>query len=147
MSAIELAAATPAAAIGGVSAAGVAAVLLLVMVLGVIGKGKKKLASGPAQIVGFIAETAFLKAPAFWHDIGAAFQSITDTMATNPALGGIGIGAVCLIVVVLSLFARLVPATAVFLGMLAGAAFAADPGSLPQGVVSILSIPLALLGA
>lgn len=134
-------------ALGHVSAAGAAMALAVMLVLGVKGQGKKKLALGPAQLVGFLAELAFLRAGSFWRDIGEAVQTIPQSIATNPELGGIGIGAVCLLMVILALFARLVPASAAVLGMLMAAAFEMADGSIWKAVVSIAGVILSFVGA
>jgi hypothetical protein len=134
-------------AVGALSATGIALVLMITLVYGVIGKGKRKLATGPAQVVGIFAELAFLRAGSFWQDIGSAFQSIPVGIAGNQELGAPGVATVCLVLVVLSAFARIVPASAAFLGLLMGGAFEAADGSIWQAIVSIFSVPFGLLGA
>lgn len=147
MSEMNILAAGTETALGHVSASGAALALGVMLVLGVKGQGKKKLALGPAQAVGFLAELAFLRAGSFWRDIGEAVQSVPQSIASNPELGGIGIGAVCLLLVILSMFARLVPATAAVLGMLTAAAFEMADGSIWRAVVSIAGVALSLVGA
>lgn len=144
---IQLTAGDLTGAIGAVPATGIALILIVVLVLGVVGKGKKKLASGPAQAWGIIAELAFLRSGAPFHDIGVAVQSIPQALAGNPALGTPGMTAVCLLFIVLSLFARLVPVTGALLGLMMGASFAAAEGSIWQLLVSLFSLPLSLVGA
>ena len=134
-------------ALGDVSAAGVALLLTVTLILGVIGRGRKKLAKGPAQFVGFLAEIAFLRAPGTWNEIGTSVQSLPDNLATNPNLGHIGIGAVCLLCIIVSALAWLQPGSAAILGMLTGAAFAASTGSLEHVAVSFASALLSCVGA
>ncbi|MFJ3097965.1 hypothetical protein [Streptomyces hydrogenans] len=146
MHTIELAASSLTGAVGPISSTGVAVTLLVVMAFGIIGKGKKKLNSGPAQIVGIFGELAFLKSDGFTRDIGEAVQSITSGISTNPDLGTIGMTGVCIVIVVLMFFARIVPASGLFLGMLLGGAMDAAPGTIWNALVGIFSIPLSLLG-
>lgn len=134
-------------AVGGVSATGIALVLVVVLVYGVIGKGKRKLASGPAQMIGIFAELAFLRSQGLWQDIGAAVQTIPAGLADNAQLGSPGMAVVCLLLIVFALFARIVPATGAVLGLLMGAAFDAADGSIWQAIVALFSIPFGLLGA
>lgn len=134
-------------AVGHVSATGIAIVLVLVLVLGVIGKGRRRLACGPAQVVGIFAELAFLRAEDPWRGLGSAVQSVPAGLADNPQLGAPGMAVVCVILVVLSLFARLVPASAAILGLFMGAAFDAADGAIWQVIVAIFTIPFGLLGA
>ncbi|MFD7954356.1 hypothetical protein ACFV4X_12760 [Streptomyces ardesiacus] len=143
---VTIAAGSLSGAVGGISAGGVSLVLIIVMVYGVIGKGKKKLASGPAQIVGIFGELAFLRSTGFTRNIGDAFHSVVAGLAENPALGNIGMTGVALVLIALSLFARIVPASGVFLGMLMGAAFQAADGSIWQAIVQIFSIPFQMMG-
>lgn len=145
--AITLAAGDLSTAVGPLSATALALVTSVVLVLGVVGKGKKKLASGPAQLVGLFAELAFLRAGSFWHDVGGAFQSIPQGLANSTELGAPGMGAICLLFIVLSLFARIVPVTGALLGLMLGGAFQAADGSIWHALVSILTIPFGLLGA
>jgi hypothetical protein len=147
MSTTLLAAGDLSGAIGAVPATGIALILVVVLVLGVVGKGKKKLASGPAQVWGIVAELAFLRSGAPFHDLGVAVQAVPEALAGNAALGSPGMTTICLLFVVLSSFARLVPATGALLGLLTGAAFAAADGSIWQLVVSLFSLPLSLVGA
>ncbi|HEX5566086.1 MAG TPA: hypothetical protein VFY14_03970 [Streptomyces sp.] len=144
---VQLAAGDLTGAIGTIPAAGIALILIVVLILGVIGKGKKKLASGPAQAWGIVAELAFLRSPAPFRDIGEAVQSIPTALASNEGIGSPGMAAVCGLFIVLSLFARLVPVTGALLGLLMGAAFAAADGSIWQLLVSLFSLPLSLVGA
>jgi hypothetical protein len=147
VSTVHLAAGDLTTAVGGVSATGIALVLVAVLVYGVIGKGKRKLAAGPAQAVGIFAELAFLRSEGLWLNIGAAVQTIPAGLADNAQLGAPGMAVVCLLLIVLSLFARIVPATGAVLGLLMGAAFAAADGSIWQAIVAIFSVPFGLLGA
>ncbi|MFE5595077.1 hypothetical protein [Streptomyces sp. NPDC056549] len=140
-------AASPTTALGHISASGVALVLLTTLLLGVKGLGKKKLALGPAQGIGFLAELAFLRAGSFWRDLGEAVQTIPSAIAENPELGGIGMTAVCLLMLALNAFAKLVPATAALWGMLTAAAFSAAEGSVWQAIVSFAGVVLSLVGA
>ncbi|MFF9785770.1 hypothetical protein [Streptomyces nigrescens] len=134
------------AAVGPVSATALALILGLVLVLGVVGKGKKKLASGPAQLVGFFAEIAFLRSSDLPRDFGESFQAITDGLAGVPNLT-IGATGVVLLLFVLSLFARIVPVSGAILGLLLAAAMDSAPGSLFKGTISIFEIPFGLMGA
>lgn len=147
MQSTVLAASTLTGAVGPVSATAVGVAMLVVMVFGIIGKGKKKLNSGPAQIVGVFGELAFLRSDVFTRDIGEAMQSITASLATNADLGSIGMTGVCLSIVALMFFARIVPASGLFLGMLLGGAMEAAPGSIWNAVVGVISLPLSVLGA
>lgn len=145
--AITVAAGDLSTAVGPISATGLALLTGTMLVLGVVGKGKKKLASGPAQLVGIFAELAFLRSGTPFNDIGAAFQSIPQGLADSPQLGAPGMAAVCLLLIVLSLFARIVPVSGALLGLMLGGAFDAADGSIWQALVSILTIPFGLLGA
>ncbi|MFE9764753.1 hypothetical protein ACPYPG_07015 [Streptomyces sp. FR-108] len=145
--AVTLAAGDLSQAVGPISATGLALLTGTMLVLGVVGKGKKKLASGPAQLVGMLTELAFLRSGAPFHDIGTAFQSIPQGIAETPGLGAPGLGAVCLLLIVLSLFARIVPVSGALLGLMLGGAFDAADGSIWHAIVSILTIPFGLLGA
>ncbi|MFJ5635069.1 hypothetical protein ACIQF5_20830 [Streptomyces goshikiensis] len=133
-------------AVGPVPATAVGIGLLIVMVFGVIGKGKKRLNTGPAQLVGAFGEITFLKSNGFPRNIGDAVQSVTSGIATNPDLGNIGMVGVCIVLLALMFFARIVPASGVFLGMLLAGAMAAAPGSLWKVIVGFISLPLSLLG-
>lgn len=143
---VTLAAGSLSGAVGPIPAAGISLVLIVVMVYGVIGKGKKKLASGPAQIVGIFGELAFLRSTGFTRSIGDAFHSVVVGLAENPDLGNIGMTGVAMLFIALSLFARIVPASGVFLGMLMGAAFEAAHGSIWEALVAIFSIPFSMMG-
>lgn len=132
-------------AVGPVSATGLALLTGTMLVLGVAGKGKKRLASGPAQLVGVVTELAFLRSGAPFADIGVAFQSIAQGIASNPDLGAPGMGAVCLLFIILSLFARIVPVTGALLGLVLGGAMEAANGSIWNALVGLLSIPLGFL--
>ncbi|ONK13290.1 hypothetical protein [Streptomyces sp. MP131-18] len=134
-------------AVGAISASGIALILVITLIYGVIGKGRRRLASGPAQAIGIFAELAFLRANSFWRDIGEAIQSIPTGISTNAELGNPGMATVCAVLIVLSLFARLVPASGALIGLLMGAAFEASDGSIWQAIVSIFSVPFGLLGA
>ncbi|MGW6145528.1 hypothetical protein [Streptomyces sp. NPDC055140] len=120
--------------------------MIIVMVYGVIGRGRKRLASGPAQIVGIFGELAFLRSTGFTRNIGDAIHSVVVGLAENPALGAIKMTGVALVLIALSLFARIVPVSGVFLGMLMGAAFEAADGTIWQAIVQIFSIPFQLMG-
>ncbi|MFE0774174.1 hypothetical protein [Streptomyces sp. NPDC058861] len=133
-------------AVGTVPATAVGIGLLLVMVFGVIGQGKKKLNTGPAQLVGAFGEITFLKSDGFTRDIGDAIQAVTSGIAANPDLGNIGMVGVCIVLLALMFFARIVPASGILLGMLLAGAMAAAPGSIWKAIVGILSMPLSLLG-
>ena len=146
MQSTVLAASTLTGAVGPVKATGVAVAMLIVMVFGIIGQGKKKLNAGPAQIVGFFGEIVFLKSNGYTRDIGDSVQSVTAGIASNPDLGTIGMTGVCLSIVALMFFMRVVPASGVFLGMLLAGAMAAAPGSIWKAIIGIASIPLSLLG-
>lgn len=136
-------------ATGTVTGAAVSLVLVLVLVYGVIGKGKRKLASGPAQFVGLFCEIALLRTPqgTIWSDIGGAFKSIASGLAHNDALGAIGFTGLALVLIVLSLFARIVPASGTFLGLLLGASLISADGSIAQAVVQFVSIPLDMVSS
>ncbi|MFE4312605.1 hypothetical protein ACFRR6_41860 [Streptomyces sp. NPDC056891] len=134
-------------AIGPVPSTAVAVSMLVVMVFGIIGKGKKKLNSGPAQIVGLFGEIVFLRSDGPTLAIGEAVQSITAGIAANPDLGNIGMVGVCLVILALMFFMRIVPASGLFLGMLLGGAMMAAPGSIWKAIIGIISIPLSLLAA
>lgn len=134
-------------AIGPITATGLSLITLVMLILGVVGKGKKKLASGPAQIVGFFTEMELLRAGSPFHDIGSAFQAICQGIATSEPLHSPGMPAVCLLLLILAAFARIVPASGAFLGMLLAAACEAAPGSIWQALYSIASILPSLLGA
>lgn len=136
-----------ASAIGTVPASGIALVLLVVLIYGVIGKGKKKLASGPAQVVGILAEIAFLRSPGTFGDFGEAIQAVPQSIATAPALGAIGMTATLCVFVGLALFARIVPATGAVLGLMIGAALQMAPGSLCRGLLAVASLPIDFLAS
>ncbi|MGW1290924.1 hypothetical protein ACWD4N_47120 [Streptomyces sp. NPDC002586] len=133
-------------AIGPVPANGIALVLIVVMGFGLAGKGKKKLASGPAQMVGFIGELAFLRSTGWTREIGESIRGISLDLASNPDLGAIGITSVCLIFLALAAFARIVPVTGAFLGMCTAGAFASADGALFKAFVTVAYLPLKLVG-
>jgi len=145
--AVSLAAGDLSNAVGPISATALALLTGTMLVLGVVGKGKRKLASGPAQLVGVIAELAFLRSGTPFHDIGTAFQSIPQGIAGSPQLGTPGLAAVCLLLIVLSLFARIVPVSGALLGLMFGGAADAADGSIWHALVSFLTLPFGLLGA
>ncbi|WP_331729408.1 hypothetical protein OG592_43855 (plasmid) [Streptomyces avidinii] len=142
-----LAAGAGSSALGPMSATTVSVILIVTIIYGVKGKGKKKLALGPAQAMGFFAELAFLRASGWPHDLGTALQDIPRQVAANPDLGSIGMTGVVIILLVLSAFAPLVPFTGVLWGVLTAAAMAAAQGSVWRAVISVATAALSLVGA
>lgn len=132
-------------AIGVLPATGVALILAVIAVLGVVGKGKKKLNSGPAQLVGLLAELTFLRCPSPFGDIGDAFQSVSLGIADAEQLGAPGITTVCLLWLALAAFARVVPGAGVVLGMLLGGAMETADGSIWKAAEALISLPVDML--
>ncbi|MFD3961546.1 MULTISPECIES: hypothetical protein [Streptomyces] len=142
-----LAAGAGTSALGPMSATTISVILIVTLIYGIKGKGRKKLALGPAQAVGFFAELAFLRAGSWPHDLGTAVQDIPRQVAENPDLGGIGMTGVVIILLVLSAFAPLVPFTGALWGMLTAAAMAAAQGSIWRAVIAVATAGLSLVGA
>lgn len=131
----------------GLTATGLAALSALMLVLGIKGKGKKKLASGPAQLVSFYTEMFSLRADGPMHDFGSAMQQITQALADNATLS-LGPNGVMWFMFILALFAPIVPATAGITGLLLAAAAAQTPdGSLGQAFNNVMAIVPNLLGS
>ncbi|MEU7075720.1 hypothetical protein AB0B30_37200 [Streptomyces narbonensis] len=142
-----LAAGAGTSALGPMSATAVSVILIVLIIYGIWGKGKKKLARGPAQAVGFFAELAFLRADNWPHDLGTAIQDVPRQIAANPDLGAIGMTAVVVILLVLSAFAPIVPFTGVLWGMFTAAAMTAAQGSVWRAIISVATAGLSLVGA
>lgn len=57
-------------------ATAVSVILMVTLIHGAWGKGKKKLAREPAQAIGFFAELAFLRAGSWPRDLGTAVSRL-----------------------------------------------------------------------
>jgi hypothetical protein len=134
-------------AVGFLPASGVALILAATLVYGVIGRGRQRLASGPAQIVGAVAELAFLRADAPFNSFGQAIQSISTSLAGAEGLGAPGMPTICLLLLVLAALARLVPVIGALLGLVFGGAVESAEGTLWVAVADFLAVPLTLVGA
>lgn len=145
MSAISLAAGGLANAVGPLSATAISVIVGTVLIMTVIGKGKKRLAAGTAQLIGVFGELAFLRADGPFHDIGQAFTSVDEALATEPSIGSIGMTGVVLLFLVLAALAKFAPPMAVIMGLLLGAAMDSAQGSIWHFVVTVFMLPLGLL--
>ena len=116
-------AAADGAAFGALGAGGLALALTVLLVFGVMGKGKVKLKDNPATICGFLATTAFASAGKIWaNPEKIASQGLTGLgvgTGTGP-FGNVGIGAVALILLILILCWQMTPKRGACLGMIAG---------------------------
>ncbi|MFD8075832.1 hypothetical protein ACFV3E_24645 [Streptomyces sp. NPDC059718] len=145
-----LAASANGAAFGALGAGGIALASTFALVLGVRGKGRVKLKENPAVIVGFLAGTAFIAA----GNLFAKPQQFTAQGLTGLGVGtggdgifgNVGVGAVCLILLILMLMAKLTPAYGAILGIIAACVWPtagdgtiwAAPTEMAAGVLMML---------
>ncbi|MFI0742507.1 hypothetical protein ACH4PU_31185 [Streptomyces sp. NPDC021100] len=142
---IPLAAGGLANAVGPLSATAISVIVGTVLIMTVIGKGKKKLAAGTAQMIGVFGELAFLRADGPFHDIGQAAASVDQSLAAEPSIGSIGMTGVTLLLLVLAALAKFAPPMSVIIGLLLGAAMDSAQGSIWHFVVTVLTLPLGLV--
>lgn len=142
---------TGGAVFGAVGAGGISLVLAVVLLFGVKGKGKLKLKENPATVFAFLAGTAFHAAGEIWlHPERLVTQGLTGVgVGTGGGpFGDVGIGAVCLLLVAILLFAPLSPGMSAGLGLAAAVVFpAAGQGSIWRAPVELAMAVLAMVAA
>ncbi|GFH36616.1 hypothetical protein [Streptomyces pacificus] len=115
------------AVFGAVGAGGISLVLAALLVLGVKGKGKVKLKDNPAVIFAFLAGTAFSAAGKIWANperlISQGLTGLGVGTGSGGAFGDVGVGAVCLLLVVIILCAPLSPGLSASLGLISAVVF------------------------
>lgn len=135
---------------GAMGAGGIALALTVVLVLGVKGKGKLKLRDGQAWTVAFLAGTAYQAAGDIWtnaEEITAQGLTGLGVGGGNSPFGDVGIGAACLILLAIALFAPLNPAGAATLGMVSGLVWPlAGEGSIWDLPVELGAAALMMIG-
>ncbi|MFF1416547.1 hypothetical protein [Streptomyces sp. NPDC058280] len=110
------------AALGFLGSGGLALCLTVLLVFGVIGKGRYKLTTGKAGFVAFLAGTAYTAAGKIWsHAEGVVQQGWTGlgVGGGEGPFGVVGIAAACLLLVILMMVAPLNPVRASSLCMVA----------------------------
>ncbi|MFB6948912.1 hypothetical protein ACFCXP_04685 [Streptomyces niveus] len=110
------------AVLGFMGSGGLALCLTVLLVFGVMGKGRIKLNTGRAGTVAFLAGSSFTAAGKIW----ASPQQVVEQGWTGLGVGGaagpfgeIGIGAACTLLLILMLAAPLNPVRASVLGIVA----------------------------
>lgn len=120
--------------VGFMGSGGVALCLTVLLIFGVIGRGKHKLTTGKAGVVAFLAGCAYIAAGKIW----ASPQQVVEQGWTGLGVGGssgpfgeVGIGAACVLLLILMLVAPLNPVRAAALGLIAAFTWsAAGEGSV-----------------
>jgi hypothetical protein len=144
--------AAPAGAIfGGLGAGGLALALAVLLVLGVRGRGKLKLRDNPAALVAFLAATAFSAAGQMWAHpekaVGQGLMGLGVGQGSSGPFGDVQLGAVCLIIVVVFLFAPMSPVFGAVLGLIGGFVFpAAGDGAVWAMPVELAKSILMMVG-
>ncbi|MFF3034661.1 hypothetical protein ACFVS7_27080 [Streptomyces rubiginosohelvolus] len=121
-------------ALGFLGSGGLAVCLTVLLIFGVMGKGRLRLTTGRAGIVAFLAGTAYTAAGKIW----ASPQQVVEQGWTGLGVGGsggpfgeFGIGAACLLLALLMLVAPLNPVRAAVLSLVAAFTWpSAGPGSI-----------------
>lgn len=139
------------AVFGVVGAGGLALALTVLMVLGVMGRGKLKLSTGQATVVAFLAGTAYVAAGKIW----ANPQRITEQGLTGLGVGSdhgpfgaVGVGAIALILLIVMLTAAPTPAFCATVGMIAAFVWpATGDGTIWSIPVQLSSATLLMVGA
>lgn len=110
------------AVLGFMGSGGLALCLTVLLIFGIIGKGRIKLTADRTAIVAFLAGSAYTAAGKIW----ASPQQVVDQGWTGLGVGGaggpfgeIGIGAACTLLLILMLVAPLNPARAAVLFLVA----------------------------
>lgn len=139
------------AVFGAVGAGGLSLVLAVFLVLGVRGKGKVKLKDNPAIVFAFLAGTAFTAAGAIWANpekfVAQGLSGLGVGSGTG-AFGAVGMGAICLLLLVIMLTAPMTPVLGASLGFIAAFVFpAAGPGTIWGAPVELALAILAMAGA
>ncbi|WP_432247695.1 hypothetical protein ACRAR1_07040 [Streptomyces sanyensis] len=139
------------AVFGAIGAGGLALVFAVMLVLGIQGKGRIRLTASPACYLAFTAATAFSAAGQMWSSpeqvVGQGLMGLGVGQGPNGPFGNVGIGAVCLLIVVVFLFASLSPLLGATLGLIAGFVFpAAGTGAVWQIPVQLAKALLASVG-
>ncbi|MFI2184599.1 hypothetical protein [Streptomyces sioyaensis] len=119
---MNLAAAGGGAAFGELGAGGIALAATVLLILGVKGQGRVKLKDNPALIVAFIAGTTFTAAGKIWTNpekITKQGLAGIGVGHNSGVFGHVGIGAVCLILLILMLCWKLTPFRGAVLGLIA----------------------------
>lgn len=110
------------AALGALGAGGLALAASLFLILGVMGEGKVTLTNNPAMITAFVAGTSFKTAGEIWaHPERLTEQGLTGfgVGTGSGPFGDVGVGAVCLVLLILMLCWKLTPVRGATLGMIA----------------------------
>lgn len=129
---------------GFIGSGGLAVILTVLLVFGVIGKGKVKLTTGRAGFVAFLAGSAYTAAGEIWSHAEQFVQQGWAGLGVGTgggAFGEIGIGAASLVLLILMLVAPLNPVRATYLCLIAAITWPS------AGDGSIWAIPRQLVGA
>lgn len=139
------------AVFGAVGSGGISLVLAVFLVLAVRGKGKVKLKDNPAIIFAFLAGTAFTAAGAIWANPERFVTQGLSGLGVGSGggtFGSVGIGAICLLLLVIMLAAPMTPVLGASLGLIAAFTFpAAGPGTVWGAPVELALAILAMVGA
>ncbi|MFS0697789.1 hypothetical protein [Streptomyces nitrosporeus] len=101
--------------VGFMGSGGLAVCLTVLLVFGVIGKGRYKLTTGKAGVVAFLAGTAFTAAGKIWQHAEVVVQQGWTGLGVGGSggpFGEFGIGAACALLLILMLVAPLNPVRA-----------------------------------
>lgn len=135
---------------GTLGAGGIAVVLAVMLVLGVLGNGRLKLGATGATVIGFLSATGFSAAGKLWAHperfVGQGLTGLGVGQGADGPFGDVEIAAVALLLLVLMLFARITPLFGAVLGVLAGIIWPAVgdgtiwavPAELSAAVVSMV---------
>ncbi|MCJ0868069.1 hypothetical protein [Streptomyces sp. AP-93] len=133
-------------ALGSVGAGGMAAIFLTVLILGIKGKGKKRLAAVPAVVVGIFAGVEFDRAGDPWNTISQSLRDMVTEVSSTGELGAMGPGFAALFLLALFFYLKLSPAIGAILGLLMASAWAAAPDSLWRVPLKLVGTILGIVG-
>lgn len=138
---------TGAAVFGSIGAGGLALALTVLLVLGCRGRGKIRLETGKAKLVGFAAGTAYMAAGAVWANPEKFTQQSLAGLGVGQSggpFGTIGMGAIALLLLIIMYFAPLKPGRAGILCILAAIVWATAGGlwALPGDLVGTAFVAL-----
>ncbi|GAA0287011.1 hypothetical protein GCM10010302_26720 [Streptomyces polychromogenes] len=133
-------------ALGDVGGGGMAVIFATVLILGVKGKGKKRLASVPAVVVGIFAGVEFDRAGDPWNTISQSLHEVVVETSSSGDLGTMGPGFAALFLLALFFYLKLSPAVGAILGLLMSSAWAAAPESVWRVPLKLVGTLLGIVG-
>lgn len=130
--------------LGSLGAGGLALALTVLLILGIKGKGKRKLSSTAAMVIAFVAGTMYAGAGGIWawpaQLISQGLLGVGVGRGDGP-FGEVGMGAIATIIAVVIWFAGLRPARSAIVGIIAATVWAAAGGIwiVPSEVVATVA--------